>query len=186
MDQMEVDKEQLLHEFAAGREPALDAVFTELYPALCAYGSKITGSRQAAEDMASDALLKAWNRRASFGSYNGLKAFLYTVMRNACINWMDRQRTQDKMLRVLPSFAELERTRLEDMIEAETYRALHMAIGHLPGQCQQVVRMAYLEKKNLRQIAGLLGIAVGTAKSHRTRGVMLLKKRLGYFGQLFF
>jgi len=180
------NKIDLVHAFSLGREDAFEEIFQALYSALCYYGFKITGDFTASEDIAAESFMKVWNRRQDFHHFLSLKSFLYTTVRNASIDWGKKSNYQAKsLLQAQPSLQHSTATRLEQLITAETYRELHAAIEELPAQCGKVMSMYYLEGKKLKQIAAELNIEIGSIKSHKSRGVLLLRKRLRYFLQMF-
>jgi RNA polymerase sigma-70 factor (ECF subfamily) len=53
-----------------------------LIPQLRAFSRMLSGKRAIAEDMAQEALAKAWRARASFVPGTNLKAWLFTILRN--------------------------------------------------------------------------------------------------------
>ena len=168
--------------FRQGREDSFDEIFRGLYPALCYYGFKITGDQAVSEDIAEEAFIKVWERRVECRHFLSLKAYLYTTVRNASIDWLRKSRSQARAVKgILPLLEQTEQSRLELLIMTETCRGLHAAINELPVQCQKVVRLSYLEGKTLKQVAAELQIEVGTVQSQKNRGLMLLRKKLKYF-----
>ena len=170
-----------------GREDAFDRIFVELYGTLCLFAANITGHQSVAEDIVGEAFIKIWERKTDFIHFLSLRAFLYTTVRNASLDWLRKTQARDKRLRAaLPIFEQPEKTSLEQLITAETYRELYSAISTLPAQCRDVIHLSYLERKSLREVAVTLNIAVGTVKSQKSRGLVLLKKKLKYFLYFFF
>jgi RNA polymerase sigma-70 factor (ECF subfamily) len=54
-----------------------------LAPHLRAFSRTLCGRRDIAEDLAQDALMKAWRARGSFEAGSNLKAWVFTILRNA-------------------------------------------------------------------------------------------------------
>jgi RNA polymerase sigma factor (sigma-70 family) len=172
---------QLMQLFRQGREGGLAVVFERLYPALCMYGLRLVQEKAVAEDLAEEALIAVWERRAQFQSFLHLKHYCYTTVRNACFSWLRQQQAAAKQTPALLSLQDTVSNRLDDIIRVETYRALHEAIALLPAQCRDVLKLSYLEGRTIRQVAAALNIKTGTVKSQRNRGLLLLRKRLLYF-----
>jgi RNA polymerase sigma-70 factor (ECF subfamily) len=61
-----------------------------LIPFLRAFSRSLCGDRELADDMAQDALAKAWQSRATFRAGSNLKAWLFTILRNQF--YSDRRR----------------------------------------------------------------------------------------------
>jgi RNA polymerase sigma-70 factor (family 1) len=169
-----------------GSEQAFDEIFRELYPALCYYGYKISGNQGVSEDMAGDAFIKVWERREMFHNFNVLRSFLYAIVRNASLNWLEQQKSQARaQAKILPLLEQHEKSNLEHLVMAETYRELHDAIKELPRQCRKVITLSFIEGMSGKEIADKLHMEHGTVRSHKNRGIMLLQKRLRYFLQSF-
>src|SRR5271156_1852330 len=61
-----------------------------LVPFLRAFARSLTGNQEAADDLAQETLVKAWQSRASFTPGSNLKAWLFTILRNQF--YSDRRR----------------------------------------------------------------------------------------------
>jgi RNA polymerase sigma-70 factor (ECF subfamily) len=74
--------------------PESDAEFKngllELIPFLRAFARSLCGNPEAADDLAQETLVKAWQARASFTAGTNLKAWLFTILRNQF--YSDRRR----------------------------------------------------------------------------------------------
>ncbi len=75
-------------------QPESDAVFKrgllELIPFLRAFARSLCGNPDAADDLAQETLVKAWQARGSFTAGTNLKAWLFTILRNQF--YSDRRR----------------------------------------------------------------------------------------------
>jgi len=63
----------------------------DLIPFLRAFARTLCGNPEAADDLAQEALAKAWQARGSFAAGTNLKAWLFTILRNQF--YSDRRRT---------------------------------------------------------------------------------------------
>jgi RNA polymerase sigma-70 factor (ECF subfamily) len=61
-----------------------------LVPFLRAFARSLTGNQEAADDLAQETLVKAWQSRSSFIAGTNLKAWLFTILRNQF--YSDRRR----------------------------------------------------------------------------------------------
>jgi len=181
-EQNEFNSEQMMLGFRQGNEASLSVLFRSLCPALCYYASKITGDPAAAEDIAGESFLKIWNRRQDFQTFVSLKSYLYTIVRNACFDWIRKNKTEAGMLVGAAALLEnAEASCLEHLIAAEAYHQLYDAIDTLPVQCRTIIRLSYLEGKSGKEVAAALHIDHTTVRTQKHRGIMLLRKRLRYF-----
>jgi RNA polymerase sigma-70 factor (ECF subfamily) len=62
--------------------PDFKTELLSLVPFLRAFARSLTGNQEAADDLAQETLVKAWQSRASFIPGTNLKAWLFTILRN--------------------------------------------------------------------------------------------------------
>lgn len=181
------DDRDVISSLQKGEEGAFCILFCRYYPSLCVFGTGITNNSGASEHIAADAFMKLWERRSNFAQVVAIKSFLYTIVRNASIDWVRKTQTDKHSATFLiDSIPQLEKTSLELLITAEIYRQLHSAINTLPTQCRDVITLSFIEGKKLKEVATELNIAVGTVKSQKSRGLTLLKKHLRALHTFFF
>ncbi len=76
-------------------KPETDAAFKagllDLVPFLRAFARSLCGKPEMADDLAQEALVKAWQARSSFAAGTNLKAWLFTILRNQY--YSDRRRS---------------------------------------------------------------------------------------------
>jgi len=95
---------------AAARSPADDADFktelVQLIPHLRAFARTLCGDPTAADDLAQDAMMKAWDARASFQMGTNMKAWTFMILRNQFYSekrrsWRQSQLDQEAAERTL-------------------------------------------------------------------------------------
>ena len=176
---MKYTEEQLLKGFRSGYENCFTQLFEDLYPALCFYAFSYTKDRVVAEDIAAESFIKVWERRESFFQYNALKSYLYTTVRNAAIDWTRLQQRRGVFEQEMAiNQAATENSTLDNLIRAEVFREIDAALKTLPIQCRNVATLLYIKGKTTREIANELNISLSAVKNQKTRGLMLLRKRL--------
>ena len=80
--------------FQQGEESGFAYFFRTHYAALTLFAFKITGQKEAAEEIAGDAFLTAWQKRADFSHHAVPKSFLYTAVKLGSLNWLRQQRKE--------------------------------------------------------------------------------------------
>lgn len=170
---------KLMEGFRLGQENCFAEVFNRLYPALCFYALKITNDQSAAEDIVDESFIKIWEKRGKFYQFGILKSYLYTTVRNSGINWLksDKRREaaeKETMLSAIQS----EKTKLDLMIQADLYTQLNTALETLPVRNKRIMKLLFIEGKNIRETSMELGLSVSTVKTHKSRGIAHLKEKL--------
>lgn len=131
------------------------------------------------EDITQESFIRLWQKHNAFSCENSIKAFLYIITRNACLNFIKHwQRRQKNMLNWSRSRKEDEETVLVKLARMDVRMQVHAAVRGLPPECSRIIRLSYLDGLKNQEIAQLLQISVHTVKNQKTRGLHLLKKRL--------
>ena len=65
------------------KEPILQNELGKLVPNLRAFARSLCRNPDEADDLVQETLVKAWKHRASFEPGSNLKAWLFTILRNA-------------------------------------------------------------------------------------------------------
>lgn len=132
-----------------------------------------------ADDLVQEALSKGWTRRAQLRDESALKAWLVSIM-NHC--WLDHLRSRRDFDDVEDWQDELESA--ADTPEAccdreQVIACVREAVAHLPLGQRQVLTLVDLEEFSYAEVAGILGIPVGTVMSRLSRARASLKNLLG-------
>jgi RNA polymerase sigma-70 factor (ECF subfamily) len=164
--------------FTEGDEKALSYFFNEFHPALSLFANKFLDDRMLAEEVASNAFVKAWKFHWKVDSYASIRAYLYQIVRNECT---DILRLKNRKM-VLPkeTFPEVvcQDVIFDNLVRSEVSRMIHSALKKLSPDTQQVLTMHYLDGKSLKEIASELNIPHSTIRTQKARGIKNLQKIL--------
>jgi RNA polymerase sigma-70 factor (sigma-E family) len=150
------------------RDGEFDEFFDELFPRAQALALRIVGNRGAAEDVAAEALTRAFVRWSRLRGLSYRDGWVLRVASNLAIDAVRRR----------PVAASLSET--NDTEDLSTLRiALASALHALPDRQRAVIALRYLSDLSEAEVATALGMAVGTVKSHTHRGLANLRGRLG-------
>jgi RNA polymerase sigma factor (sigma-70 family) len=156
---------------------------------LCA---ALTADREAAEDLAQEALFEAWRSRDTLRDPARRPQWLSGIARNVCLRWQ-RQRGRDaahlsKPHIILPAqddpFSDLEDTLADDFdIEVELERKelaqlLDRALSLLPPETRLVLVKRYVEESPLSEVAEQLGTNASAVAMRLQRGKLALRRLL--------
>lgn len=134
------------------------------------------GDSFTADDLAQEALLKAY---LSFGKFEGRSRFSTWLFRIAYNCFYDRQaRLAGDAADPLCPDHEKEADESADASSAFAYQDLYMAIRSLPYAEQAVILLFYMEDKSVKDIESITGMPSGTIRSHLSRGRQHLRKFL--------
>lgn len=154
------------------------SIFERLFPAMCLLGTRILKDEGKGKDMAQEAFVKLWqNNKEEFADENALRAYLYVLVKNACISALRKEKniTNTSIELGLPIADE---AFLNEILREETYRLLRDVINDLSPQATLVVKLSLKGHPNA-VIAEELGITLNTVKTVKKRAYKYMRKRLG-------
>jgi RNA polymerase sigma-70 factor, ECF subfamily len=133
-----------------------------------------------AEEVAQEAMLTVWRKAALFEpSRASVSTWIYTIARNLRIDRVrhDRIVGAETLYEALKS----DEPRPPDgqLEAAEQDERVRSALKDLPEDQMAVVRLSFFEDKPHGDIAGILGIPLGTVKSRLRLAMAKLRERLG-------
>ena len=170
-------------------EAGLDTVAAralEFLEPLYATALRLTRNPADAEDLVQDTFVKALRFSDRFTAGTNLKAWLYTILLNT---WRNRRRDAARDMvqvdspRVEAAAGESEgpaalETPEQILMRADVRGDLQAALDALPEVFREAVWLRDVEEFTYAEIAGMLGIPIGTVMSRISRGRRLLFERL--------
>ncbi len=142
-----------------------EAELLGLMPHLRSFSIRLCGNNLG-EDIAQEALTRAWNARSSYQCGTKMKAWLFTIARNEFYshqrhNWRQVTWNQDAAERIAePSLQQQWASELSDV---------RRAMFSLPVQQRQALQLVAVRELSYEQAATIVGAPVGTIKSRLTR-----------------
>jgi len=156
-------------------------LFDEFYQALCVFASTYLKDDALAADIVQESFVKFWNKREGFDNYFKVKSFLYTMVRNDCLNYIRDHRLKREDLSVIES----SKFYTEALVEEEVYRMFYNAVESLPQQTRQVIECA-LDGMKSSEIADRLGIAESSVHTLKKLAYKKLRVALKEYYYLIF
>lgn len=157
-----------------------EALFKKFYPRLCDFAGYIIKDQDAAEDIVQDAFIVFLEQKENISSHpNAIKSFLYSSVKNACLNKFRHLKVIDKYNKKFPFETLDDPNLLEGIIHAEIMAKIHQAINLLPVDCAMVLRYGYLEGLQNRKIAEQLNLSIDAVKYQKQKALSLMKVMLG-------
>ncbi len=170
---------EYIRSFQNGEEKGFNFFFREYHAALAYYSFQIIKDKLSAEGIASEALMKLWERHESFDNIPSIKSFLYTTARNTSLNWLrQQQRNAAREKEYIYLNEQNECIIFHQIAEVELHREIHLAIKTLPPKCRQIFQMLFLQGKDYKEIAKELNLSIDTIRSQKARAIMLIKQRM--------
>src|SRR3954469_5472917 len=154
----------------AKSNPALEAQFKKelvaLIPHLRAFARTLAGDPTSADDLAQDAMMKAWDARNSYQMGTNMKAWTFMILRNQFYSekrrsWRQTQLDQEAAERTLVA--------VDDPESPVALDELRLGLGMLPAEQREALILVGAGGFAYEEAADICGCAVGTVKSRVSR-----------------
>ena len=148
------------------RDHAFKTELVALIPQLRAFARSLTGNATAADDLAQDAMVKAWDARAGFEMGTNMKAWTFMILRNQFYSekrrsWRQSQLDQEAAERTLVA--------IDDPSGPVALDEVRMALAMLPPEQREALVLIGAGGFAYEEAAVVCGCAVGTVKSRVSR-----------------
>ncbi|WP_269715220.1 sigma-70 family RNA polymerase sigma factor [Caulobacter sp. NIBR2454] len=147
----------------------------QLIPHLRAFARTLAGDPTAADDLAQDAMMKAWDARESFQLGTNMKAWTFMILRNQFYSekrrsWRQSQLDQEAAERTLVA--------VDDPEAPVALDELRMSLNMLPAEQREALILVGAGGFAYEEAAEICGCAVGTVKSRVSRARRALQSIL--------
>jgi RNA polymerase sigma-70 factor (ECF subfamily) len=152
-------------------------------------------SEEEAQDVVQDMFLHLWERRDILDSVSNLNAFLFTLIKNRCIDYY--RQTTTRLNAKKESLDNIHEQELHLKMEAlgqfdtnmfdenEMEELLEKAIEKLPDKCRQIFILSRMDGLRHEEIAQKLDISVHTVQNHIVSALRRLRMELKDYLPLF-
>jgi len=180
-------EEALLRLYANGDDQAARELSRRFLPRVLAYGRRMLGDGDEAQDVAQEAMVRLWRIAPEWRAGEAqVSTWLWRVTANLCTDRL-RRRRGGVALEDAPEPEDDAPSALQQMVEANRAAALEAALQKLPERQRQAVVLRHLEGLSNPEIATVMEIGVEAVESLTARGKRALsallsgqKQELGY------
>jgi RNA polymerase sigma-70 factor (ECF subfamily) len=186
---MELEKTdaELVKAFKEGDRGALDLLIARYQGRLYAYLARLSGDRGAADDLTQEVFLKVLRKLDSYGEREKFSAWLFTLAHHAAMDRFrsDSRRREESLdaageddLPLAGTLASPEPGPEGALEAAERAGALQAAFDRLSPEQREVFLMRHYSGLSFREIAGILGVPIGTVLARMSRAVARMRREM--------
>lgn len=160
----------------------------DLFPRLRRYARLLTGNEAGADDLVQETLVRGWEKRAQFQAGSDLRAWLFSIMHNLNVGrWRAAGRDPVHAAMALDDLGDAgpagpalgprqglgqgaaSPAGVDEMID------LQRGLRQLPDDQRAVLLLVCVEQCSYAEVAGMLGVPIGTVMSRLSRARSALR-----------
>jgi len=137
-----------------------------------------------AKGVVQEAFIKLWEIRNELQPDSNLRNFLFTLVKNNCMNILKRRQIllkhheQIRWMEMHYQYQSLSGMNDNYLEFEELKEKIAIAVQRLPEYCRVVFEMSRFDDLKNREIAEKLGVSQKTVEAHLTRALKILRKEL--------
>jgi RNA polymerase sigma-70 factor (ECF subfamily) len=171
-----IDDRTLVAETLAGRSEAFAALVERYDRAVYHLAFRTLRDGEEARDAAQEAFFKAFRSLRTFKPEAKFSTWLFAITYHACCDRLARRKRYSN--EELPERADAAAGPESEAIANDEARRLRAAIAALPEKYRTVITLYHLQGKQYDEIAKVLGVPIGTVKTHLFRAKDQLRRIL--------
>lgn len=165
MEKIDSDIAALLHSVSVNSdEPSYRRLFDLFFPGLKRFARCFLGSRELAEEAASDAMIALWEQRQRLREIENIRVWLFVIARNKCLNMLRHQESRATLpldhVSVDISFPGKDPEQI--CINSEMRKKMEKAVNGLPQRCKLIFKLVKEEGLSYKEVADILHISPKT------------------------
>jgi RNA polymerase sigma-70 factor (ECF subfamily) len=163
--------------------PDFDQIFKQYHASLFLYARKFVRDDEAALDLVQDVFTLIWEKKKYDLEGEHLKAYLFHIQRNNCLNYLKHQHVVHRHLEGhIQNLTKLELEYYESgersLIEKENLEKIHQAIDSLSEIHREIIELSRFEGLKNKEIAERLNLPLRTVETRLFRALAALREKL--------
>ena len=176
---MDLLEQQVLTTLKEGSESAFEMLFRTYYRPLCQYAYSFLNDRDEAEEVVQAAFINIWDKKAQVEIQTSLKAYLYRIVRNSCLNVIKHEKVKKQHVAHEMVHAESTHENVsQSVISSELEERIAVAMKALPEQCRLVFQLSRFEELKYSEIADQLNISIKTVENQIGKALKIMREQL--------
>lgn len=182
---MDKHRSYIVTRLKKGDVKIFESIYKENYPSLVDHARRFVFTTEEARGAVQDVFIKIWENRETLSETIHLRNYLYTSVRNRCLDILKHRKNINHYLRKKIKEFETDpdgnvtgHEPLDAMITRELEKRINETINRLPDKCREVFILSRHKGMKYKEISEHLGISVKTVETHIAHALNSLRKAL--------
>ncbi len=153
-------------------------LFKEYFEPLCRYALNFVSDNDTSKEIVQDVFINLWNKRETLDTTKPIKSYLYTSIRNRCLNYIrDNKKFRSNVLDVEIADYDLA-FEYDDFEETDLQKKIDNTLDLLPTKCRQIFKLSRFEELKYKEISQKLDISVKTVEAQMSKALRIFRENL--------
>ncbi|WP_459188292.1 RNA polymerase sigma-70 factor [Parabacteroides sp. APC149_11_2_Y6] len=172
---------------------SFNQLFTEYKNRFVYFANTYVSDNMIAEDIVIESLMYYWENRDKLTSGSNVPAYILTVIKHKCLNYLQRLRTLEEIVEYLKDcdtwelnlrIATLEACNPQKLFSDELQVLVDKTLKTLPEQTRDIFLRSRYHNQSHKKIAEALGFSTKTVEFHITKALKVLRIALKDYSPL--
>lgn len=170
--------QELVVRIGLGDRDCLGELFLRYHQQILSFAHRMVGDANSADSITQDVFVRVLRHADKFDANQSVRPWLYTIAANLCRDHVSKQGRRGTVEMAVEPPAPLEGP-LEQLATSEECARVKKAVQDLPEIYREIVVMRIYEQLPYAEIAAVLDIREGTARSRMEYALNRLRKAMG-------
>jgi len=171
--------------FQMGEGNSFEFFFRQYYTPLSFFANSILHNEEEAKDIVQDCFVKLWDSQTINERSETVKSFLYTAVRNKCVDLLRKKKVIQKAKLQLTKNIESDFEYFDEVAFAEMMRQLDGYLAELPSKVQEIIKLYYIDKKKYHEIANEINSTSEAVRKQKERALKIIRQKFLFLCCLF-
>ncbi|MCP4521232.1 MAG: RNA polymerase sigma-70 factor [Cytophagales bacterium] len=182
--QLSYEREQLLY-LKKGEKAVFEEIFNQHYTIFTRFAITIVHQGEIAEEIVQDVFVNLWEKRENLSIETNLKAYLFTAVRNASLNYLNSKEGKNQQVTTfsLEENLLIDEDSQNQLEFLELQHFINLSIRKLPPRSQEVFKLSRFEGLSYAEIASKLGVTVKAVEKQMSQSLKRMRDFLSLRGK---
>ena len=159
-----------------------EELFRKNFKGLSYFAMEYVKDHDIAREIVQDAFVSLWEKRHSIDTGRSPGAYLSSMVRNRCLNYLRDNRKFDRSLLELEGLDLQADHEVQDHLVAEELKnRIEETTQSLPDKCREVFVKNRIEHKKYQEIADEMNISLKTVEAQMSKALRIMREKLSDF-----